>query len=707
MFFWRRVAPQIPEEGLKPTATPGYTRNFRDLNRLVSQGKSFSGYERNPLFLNLEGKGFADVGGLLGVDYDDDARAVASMDWDRDGDLDLWVTNRTAPRVRLLKNNLSSSNTFVAIRLTGNGSTTNRDAIGARLTLWSASQPDLKQTRTVRAGDGFLSQSSRWIHFGLGSTDDDLQLTVAWPGGETESFSGLRSNARYAIVQGEGQLGDPLPSLAQVAVESVAEEAPSESGMGGFRVANRVPFPKLVYTDPEGVSRSTTEHLGKPLLVQFWATWCAPCLHELAEFGKHADAIRSRGVTILALNVDGLKLDGGDVSTADPQEVLERAGYNLPHGVARQENLAKVEVLVEYLSSRRMPLSLPTSFLVDAEGNVAAVYLESVRWAKLETDLAFLNASPATQLNLLSPRTGRWFADPRDVDRDAYLGDYATLFAKSGLSGESQRLFQILKAQGGAKSAQDFYNQAKSAARQGNTKQAVAFYREAIRLQPDYGQALTGLGALLLMQRRLDEAEALFEKALTVDPNHATALVNLAMIDQSRGNKQRARERLETVVARNPGYAEALLNLGSLLASMKEHDEAIRHLSRAVELNPKRAVAHLNLAAAYLETRQWEKSAEHYRQAQTLNVRDPYPHFGFGRALASQGNHADAVKSFRKALSLGAKNATLYTQLGLSLSALGQKQAAEEALKAALRLDPEHGAAIRAIQDLGSERPKE
>ena len=112
MFFWRRVAPQIPEDGLKPTATPGYTRNFRDLNDMVSQGKSFSGYERNALFLNRKGNGFAEVGGLLGVDFDDDARAVAVVDWDRDGDLDLWVTNRTAPRVRLLRNNQPSANSF-------------------------------------------------------------------------------------------------------------------------------------------------------------------------------------------------------------------------------------------------------------------------------------------------------------------------------------------------------------------------------------------------------------------------------------------------------------------------------------------------------------------------------------------------------------------------------------------------------------------
>ena len=110
MFFWRRVAPLIPEEGLKPTATPGYMRNFRDLNDQVSRGKSFSGYERNALFLNRAGNGFSDVGAILGVDFDDDARAVATIDWDRDGDLDMWVANRTAPQVRLLRNNQTSTN---------------------------------------------------------------------------------------------------------------------------------------------------------------------------------------------------------------------------------------------------------------------------------------------------------------------------------------------------------------------------------------------------------------------------------------------------------------------------------------------------------------------------------------------------------------------------------------------------------------------
>ncbi|MCA9214362.1 MAG: tetratricopeptide repeat protein, partial [Planctomycetales bacterium] len=555
-----------------------------------------------------------------------------------------------------------------------------------------------QQIRTVRAGDGFLSQSSSWAHFGLGQTTTDLELSVRWPGGATETFSGLQRNTRYTITQNQ-KLSIEAPTIVDSLAPPPVREA-TEPGMNGFWVANRIPFPNLQYTDNSRSNHDLVEHIGNPVLVNLWATWCEPCIEELTEFAQHRNEIDANSATVLALNVDGLSLDGASSSTADPSDVLKAIGFDFPQGVVHQDGLAKLEVLIEYLSSRRSSLSLPTSFLVDQNGNVAAIYMGKLSWQQLAQDLSLLRSKTDRQLTRLTPRPGRWLADPRQVDRAAYLSDYATKFALNGLEDESQRLFKLLQNQGGVTSATDHYNQAKSAAQQGRVQEAIGHYREAIRLNPNYGQALTGLGAQLLMQKQIDEAQQLFEKALKIDPNHATALINLAMIDQSRGNVDSALRRLRTVVSRNPDYVAALVNLGSLLASIEQYDEAIQYLSKAVTLDPRQLVAHLNLANAYSATNRFDEAKQHYLSVQQLNPRMPHVHFGLGMMYAKMNEHADAVNSLRNAISLGGANARTYLELGRSLVAVGQQKAAAEAFERVLELDPKNDAARQAISSL-------
>ena len=110
-----------------------YAQAAAQLNKLIRAGKSFSGHERNCFFLNVAGSSFANASAISGFDFDDDARAVAKCDWDFDGDLDLWVANRTAPQVRFLQNKMGSQRHFIALRLIGRQS--NRDAIGAQVLL--------------------------------------------------------------------------------------------------------------------------------------------------------------------------------------------------------------------------------------------------------------------------------------------------------------------------------------------------------------------------------------------------------------------------------------------------------------------------------------------------------------------------------------------------------------------------------------------
>ena len=168
---------------------------------VVKRGLSFSGRERHCIFLNKKDGGFADISTISGLDLADDGRGSARCDWDNDGDIDLWVSNRNAPTVRYFENQVppSESGGFVALRLEGREC--NRDAIGARLRLElrGESQPLI---RTLRAGEGFLSQSSKWVHFGIGRGREIERLSISWPGGETEELAGLQVNTRYQIVKG-------------------------------------------------------------------------------------------------------------------------------------------------------------------------------------------------------------------------------------------------------------------------------------------------------------------------------------------------------------------------------------------------------------------------------------------------------------------------------------------------------------------------
>ena len=136
-------------------ATVNAVRTHLELSRMVREGRSWSGRERNCSFLNTGSERFATVSAISGLDFPDDARAIGLVDWDQDGDQDLWVSNRNAPRLRFLRNDTPSGSHFLGLRLQGDGTTTNRDAIGARVEVAGAAGRTL--LKTLRAGEGFLS----------------------------------------------------------------------------------------------------------------------------------------------------------------------------------------------------------------------------------------------------------------------------------------------------------------------------------------------------------------------------------------------------------------------------------------------------------------------------------------------------------------------------------------------------------------------
>jgi len=159
------------------------------------------GYAQPPqLFLNQGNGKFQDVAGTAGGGFDTPkvGRGLACADFDRDGDLDLLLTTNNGPAY-LYRNDQLAGNRSLRLELRGTKS--NRDAIGATVQLFAG---DLSQTRMVRVGSSYLSQSELPLTFGLGRRDKIDRVVISWPSGLIEEHKGLQSGKAYKCLEGKG-----------------------------------------------------------------------------------------------------------------------------------------------------------------------------------------------------------------------------------------------------------------------------------------------------------------------------------------------------------------------------------------------------------------------------------------------------------------------------------------------------------------------
>src|SRR5580700_9366200 len=206
-FFWRQVVAKSP-----PSATPSesYERGWNAINEAIRSDATWNGFERNVFYRNNQDGTFTEVSGIVGLDFLDDSRTFALADIDHDGRLEIILKNRTAPQIRILHNAMDGIGSSIALRMQGTKS--NRDAIGAAVTIESAGH---RQTKYLQAGSGFLSQHSKELFFGVGNTKDPLRATVRWPSGLTQVFEKLPVNHRIEVQEGvEGFRAKPFAAFA-------------------------------------------------------------------------------------------------------------------------------------------------------------------------------------------------------------------------------------------------------------------------------------------------------------------------------------------------------------------------------------------------------------------------------------------------------------------------------------------------------------
>lgn len=124
-------------------------------------------------------------------------RGATFADIDADGDLDLLIAT-TGQGPRLLQNDQQLGRHWVRLRLVGNGTTSNRDAIGARVTLVAGGE---SRTQFVMPTRSYLSQSEPTVTFGLRDLTDYESIEITWPDGTMQEVSDAQIDREHRIEQ--------------------------------------------------------------------------------------------------------------------------------------------------------------------------------------------------------------------------------------------------------------------------------------------------------------------------------------------------------------------------------------------------------------------------------------------------------------------------------------------------------------------------
>jgi tetratricopeptide (TPR) repeat protein len=619
-FFWRQVVACSPDEA---RASHEYEQGWNAVNESIRSDGTWSGYERNVFYANNRDGTFSDVSAVVGMDFVEDGRAFAFADLDHDGRLEVFLKNRNAPQLRLLKNVIAELPPSIAFRLRGTKS--NRDAIGATVTIETNAG---RQTRILQAGSGFLSQHSKDLLFGLGGATGSVLASIRWPSGLVQKLPNLPINNRIWVEEGsEPSRVEPFRTQAikrdafSAATKPEVEQLPTRVETW---LLVPVVAPDLSLPDLAGRPWALSAHRGKATLLSFWTAKSPNSKEELRALQKSQADWTAKGLQIVAVSVDDPTDDKDHDFTKDLSFPILRCSDDVA---------AIYNILYRQLFDRHRDLSLPTSFLIDSNGAIVKVYQGPIVPEHVEQDfqriprtdverlargLPFPSATYALEFGRNYLSLGALFFqrgyldqaeasfqealrdDPSSAEALYGIGSVYLNKDKNGAARENFERAVKLPANYPDTLPDAWNNLGVIATREGRVDDSIQCFQQALRLNPHHVLALDNLGNAYRLQKRWDEARRVLERALEVAPQDPEANYSLGMVFAQTDDNTKAYEYLQRALKARPVYPEALNNLGVLYLVTRHRDEAVNSFEHCIRVAPAFDQAYLNLARVYV-----------------------------------------------------------------------------------------------------------
>jgi hypothetical protein len=316
----------------------------------------------------------------LGIVDTGQGRGVVAFDYDRDGDLDLFITNNQEP-ARLLRNDGGNQQHFLVVTLLGQG--LDSAGVGARITVTTGAT---QQLRELRAGSNFESQDPTEAHFGLGAATAVDELRVEWPNGTTTVATGVAADhwLRLIAPPANGASCDgPAPANACTPARGAAKvgcalewygtptPARSKKGIPGLVVSCREGDPSCD-ADPDLTNRSCAIRaqlcVGNqdPRFPKCTAPAIASFAIGLPKPSKPKDAADTANLGALATELDRLGTvnapAAGKFASIGRSRCVEPASFTVPLKVSKKGKQSagkrKLQVIAETMVGKKIKATL-------------------------------------------------------------------------------------------------------------------------------------------------------------------------------------------------------------------------------------------------------------------------------------------------------------------------------------------------------------